>query len=104
MRTNLKTLLAIVLTGIIANAKAQQVDTSSYFFSVQQSVEFALKHNTAMQNVILDQQIATNKIKEIIGSGLPQINGSSQLQQFIEIPTSQLPGEIFGGLLELLYQ
>jgi outer membrane protein len=97
MRTNLKTLLAIVLTGIIANAKAQQVDTSSYFFSVQQSVEFALKHNTAMQNVILDQQIATNKIKEIIGSGLPQINGSSQLQQFIEIPTSQLPGEIFGG-------
>ena len=97
MRTNLKTLLAIVLTGIIANAKAQQVDTSSYFFSVQQSVEFALKHNTAMQNVILDQQIATNKIKEIIGSGLPQINGSGQLQQFIEIPTSQLPGEIFGG-------
>ncbi len=90
-------LLAFVLVSGFVTLKAQQTDTASYSYSLQQSVDFALQHNTAMQNVMLDQVSADYKVKEVIGAGLPQINGSAEVQNFLKIPTSLIPGEIFGG-------
>lgn len=90
-------ILAFVLVSGFATLKAQQTDTASYSYSMQQAVDFALQHNTAMQNVMLDQVSADNKVKEVVGAGLPQINGSAELQNFLKIPTSLIPGEIFGG-------
>jgi outer membrane protein TolC len=90
-------LFAFVLASGFVTLEAQQVDTASYSFSLQQSVDFALQHNTSMQNVLLDQISADNKVKEVIGAGLPQINGSAEVQDFVKIPTSLIPGEFFGG-------
>lgn len=92
-----KLLLAFVLASGFVTLKAQQVDTASYSFSLQQSVDFALQHNTSVQNVLLDQVSADNKVKEVIGAGLPQISGSAEVQDFVKIPTSLIPGEFFGG-------
>ncbi len=97
MKTTRIKLLAFAFITSFASLKAQQIDTGSYSYSLQQCVDFAIQHNTSMQNAILDQQAAGYKVKEIIGSGLPQINASSQVQEYLEIPTSLLPGEIFGG-------
>ncbi|HEU4716284.1 MAG TPA: TolC family protein [Bacteroidia bacterium] len=91
------TLTWIAAAAIPALLSAQQTDTSSYAFSLQQSVDFALQHNTAYQNVLLDETAATAKVKEVTGIGLPQVNGSFQVQDFLEIPTSMIPGEFFGG-------
>jgi outer membrane protein TolC len=90
-------LLALLLVPGFVTLKAQQMDTASYAFSLQQSVDFALQHNTSVQNVMLDQVSASNRVKEVIGAGLPQISGSAEVQNFVKIPTSLIPGEFFGG-------
>jgi outer membrane protein len=72
-------------------------DTGTYNYSLQQAVAFALDHNLAVQNATLEQQSAGYKVKEVFGIGLPQISGSFQVQDFLEIPTSLIPGEFFGG-------
>ena len=77
--------------------KAQQTDTASYNFSLSQSIDYAVNHNTSLQNARLDEIAASDKIKEVIGIGLPQVNTSFQVQDYLEIPTSLIPGEIFGG-------
>lgn len=46
---------------------------------------------------MLDEQLAQNKVKEVLGIGLPQVSGSFDVKDFIEIPTSLIPAEFFGG-------
>jgi outer membrane protein TolC len=92
-----KFLLVLAFISGFVTLKAQQTDTASYTYSLQQCVDFAIQHNTTMQNVLLDQVTADNKVKEVIGAGLPQISGSAEVQDFLEIPTSLIPGEFFGG-------
>lgn len=89
-------LASALLAGSFA-MNAQQTDTASYNYSLQQCVDFALQHNTTVQNVILDQVAAQDKVKELVGVGVPQISASGEIQDFLEIPTSLIPGEFFGG-------
>ena len=96
MKTIRYTVFAISIL-FAAKSFAQQTDTASYAFSVKQCVDYAIDHNTGMQNVILDQQAATDKVKEILGIGLPQINGTITTQDYLDIPTSFIPGEFFPG-------
>ncbi len=90
-------LLTFAFITSIATLQAQQIDTGNYSYSVQQCVDFALQHNSTMQNALLDQQTAAFKVKEILGATLPQINAGAQVQDYLEIPTSLIPGEFFGG-------
>jgi outer membrane protein TolC len=90
------TIASVILSGSLT-LQAQQTDTASYNYSLQQCVDFALQHNTSVQNVTLDQVAAQDKVKELIGVGVPQISASGQIQDFLEIPTSLIPGEFFGG-------
>lgn len=76
---------------------AQNSDSSSVSLTVQQAVEYAMKNQTKIQNAELDEQIARNKAKEILGLGFPQLNGSLDVKDFLEIPTSLIPGQFFGG-------
>jgi outer membrane protein len=48
-------------------------------------------------NAVLDAEIASQRKKEYLGIGMPQISGSLDVKDFIEIPTSLIPGEFFGG-------
>lgn len=89
-------LLVLLCSSGILRAQ-QQPDASSYTFSVMQAVDFALQHQPSVKNAQLDQQAATNKVREVVGIALPQINGSGQIQDFLEIPTSFIPAEVFGG-------
>ena len=47
-------------------------------------------------NAQLDASIAKQQVNETIGIGLPQINGKFDVQDFVKIPTSVIPGEFFG--------
>ena len=94
----MKKLILLVGTGwITLNSLSQTKDTSSYSFSLQKSIEFALQNQKDIKNALIDEQIAQKKVNEIAGIGLPQINSSFDLKEFIEIPTSLIPAEIFGG-------
>ena len=87
----------ILLFYISANIKAQKSNNETYSFSMQQSVDFANKNQVDIVNAQYDEVIAKAKVNEIFGSGLPQVNGSVSVDDFLQIPTQLIPGEFFGG-------
>ena len=85
----------IVLTMFLyTNTKAQEANKNS--FSLQESIDYSLKHSPNYLNAELDLQNADYRRKEITGQGLPQVTGSLDLKDYINLPTSLLPGQIIG--------
>jgi outer membrane protein TolC len=70
--------LIILLTVGWATKTSAQENLSSY--SLEQCIQYALTNSIDAQNADIDQQIANAKVKETIGIGLPQIDGSVSLQ------------------------
>ena len=66
-------------------------------FGMKAAIQYALMHSPSLQNTYLDYQIARQKIAEVRSAGLPQINSTTTLRYFVEIPTSLVPGEFFGA-------
>ncbi len=66
-------------------------------FTVKQAVEYATKNAVAVKNALLDIQIQKQTNNEITALAFPQISASGTLNDFLTIPTSLLPGQIFGG-------
>jgi outer membrane protein len=85
-----------LLFSTIFFAGAQSTGSQASF-SLQQAIEYAYAHQSAYLNALLDEQISAAHVKEIVGIGLPQISGSFDLKDFVEIPTSFIPAEFFGG-------
>ncbi len=80
------------------NENVRQLKANETFnFSLQQCIDFAYQNQVDVVNVQLDEKIAKGKINEIAGTGLPQINASFDLKDFLAIPTSLIPAEFFGG-------
>jgi outer membrane protein TolC len=89
-----KFLLLMVAFASITQVHAQDANSS---FSLKQAIEFAMSNQPNVKNAQLDEAIAKKKVDEITGIGTPQINASADLNKFIEIPTSFVPAEFFGG-------
>lgn len=94
----MKKLILILLVGLFSlNTFSQTTDSSSFSFSLQQAIKYALGNQKDVKNAIIDEQLAQKRVNEIMGMGLPQINASFDLREFIEIPTSLIPADFFGG-------
>lgn len=65
-------------------------------FTLDQALQYALKNSIDIQKSILDQKQADHLVAEVRGTGLPQVNASGQFQNFPNLPTQLLPGEIIG--------
>ncbi|MEO8150983.1 MAG: TolC family protein [Bacteroidia bacterium] len=92
---------SVFATLFFGNAlPAQDNDTNNY--SLQQCVEYAYQHQNNVLNSKLDEVVAHGKVKELIGIGLPQINGSFDVNDYLEKPTALLTGSSFGGTGEEL--
>lgn len=92
-----KIIIAIGIVSCILPSYGQTKESNNYAFSLQQAIDFALQNQNNIKNAVLDEQIAKAKVKEITGMGLPQINASFDMKDFLEIPTSLIPAEFFGG-------
>ncbi|HWY13033.1 MAG TPA: TolC family protein [Bacteroidia bacterium] len=89
----LNVVAVMFLTALTVNGQdAKPVD-----FSLQGAIDYAIKHNATYVNAELDVKLAVFKNKEVISMGLPQISGSADVKDYFEIPTSLLPGPIFGA-------
>ncbi len=77
------------------SSKAQKADTTANF-SLKEAINYTQKHQSAILNAQIDEEIAKNTVKKTIGIGLPQLSGNASFQDFLQIPTSLLPGEVFG--------
>ena len=64
-------------------------------FTLKEAIDYAIVNNANHKNVIIDEQIADMKKKEITGMGLPQIGASVDNQDFLMIPTSLIPAKAF---------
>jgi len=65
--------------------------------SLQQCIDYAMTNQPKVQNAVIDEEIANVKRHEVRASGLPQVSGSLDVKDFIELPTSLIPAEFFGG-------
>jgi outer membrane protein TolC len=91
-------ILIFGLVGIAAlHSFAQAGGSAAYSFSLKQAVDFALQNQKDVKNAVLEEEIAHKKVNEIMGAGLPQINGSFDVKKFIEGPTTIIDAGNFGG-------
>ena len=73
MKTGLLTTLIVVLTVSLSRA---QTDES---YTLQQCIDYAIKNNYNVKSYEFDEYVAKAQIKEVRGSGLPQINGTGNV-------------------------
>ena len=97
MRTHQARLSKITL--IVALALSMQVlrAQEKYEFSAQQAVDYAKKNSVNVKNALLDIRIRQQGNREITSAAFPQVNGSVNLTKYIDLPTSLIPAEFFGG-------
>jgi outer membrane protein len=94
-----KAILPLLFIGVgITSVNAQNAGTeNSTSFSLQQAIDYSIKNSPNYLNAEYDVASANYRRKELLGVGLPQVNGSVDLKDYLEIPTSLLPAEFFGG-------
>jgi outer membrane protein TolC len=86
--------IGVGITSLNAQDAAGQNSTS---FTLQQAIDYSLKNSPNYLNAEYDVASADYRRKELLGVGLPQVNGSVDLKDYLAIPTSLLPAEFFGG-------
>lgn len=82
---------------IVVDMSAQGAMT----LSLQQALELAGEQAYAVRTSALEAEKAEKRLKEIVGLGLPQINGSAGLSDYLDIPV-QVSENFFGGSEELV--
>ena len=87
-------LLTICITLFSINSNAQQKAPLTY--SLADCIKYAYEHQDSVKNAELDVKNAEYKVKETIGSGLPQVNGAISFQDYLKVP-AQVGPDVFSG-------
>ena len=91
-----KTTLLLLLV-LLPLGRAFSQEASSTSFSLDQAIEYAIKNQVNVKNAQVETEIARARTNELIAVGLPQVDGSADMNKFLEIPTQFVPGEFFDG-------
>jgi len=75
-----------------SGAKAQKTNE----FSVKQAVDYGLKNAVQVKNALLDVLIQEQSNRDIASVAFPEIKATSAITDYLNIPTTLLPGEIIG--------
>ncbi|MET4543183.1 outer membrane protein [Pedobacter africanus] len=86
-------LIMVLLASVHVVVKGQETEPLNYKLSLKAAIDYALTHQTAVLNAVVDEEMARNKVKETVGIGLPQVSASYNFQDFLKLPTTLLPGE-----------
>ena len=92
-------ILPSVLLLLASVLRAQQPAGAAppvYEFSLPQAIDFASKNSVFVKNALLDYQIQVQSNRATTSQALPQITGNLGLTDYIQIPTTLLPGELIG--------
>ncbi len=87
--------IGFIVLLFMGTATAQKA-TAKYAFSIQQCVEYASKNNAQVQNALVGVQIQQQVNRGITAMALPTVSANTGVTNYIDIPTSLLPGQIFG--------
>jgi outer membrane protein len=69
--------LFFLVGGWLFATKSSAQSQPAQSFTLEQCIEYALTNAVNIQNSTIDEQIASSRVKETIGIGLPQINGAA---------------------------
>lgn len=84
----------ILITALLCTlslAGYSQQAPASYSFSLADCIKYAYEHQDSVKNAALDVRSAEYRVKETIGTGLPQIGGSVTFQDYIKKPVQVSP-------------
>ncbi len=88
--------IIIILLFLVSNLGFSQSETS-YTFTLQEAVTFALDSNYAAINAKRDVLAALKQKWETTATGLPQITGGVDYINNLKQPVTLIPGEFIGG-------
>ena len=80
-----KYFLTLIILGLISEAFSQE-NKGPLRLSITEAQDYALQNNRNIQAAKIDIDIATKKVKETIGIGLPQFNLAANYQHQFVIP------------------
>ena len=80
---------------LVTGSAAAQTSTK-HEFTIKQAIEYAHRNNVQVKNALLNIQSQQETNREITAAALPNVNANLGVTDYIDIPTSLLPGEIFG--------
>jgi outer membrane protein TolC len=86
-------LMAAALILLSSNLIAQNTNQ----LTAKQTVDYGLKNAYQVKNALLDVLIQQQSNRDITSAAYPQINANGSFNDYLNIPTSLLPGEFFGG-------
>jgi outer membrane protein TolC len=81
---------------LIASIQTFAQNSSSHAFSIKECVDYAHKNNVQVRNALLNVQVQNQTNRDITAAALPTVTGNISGNDYLTIPTSLLPGEIFG--------
>ena len=88
--TKLRILTLLILAPTLL--MAQQTEE----LTLEEAQQFALENSYSTRSAELEIDKAKRDVNATTAIGLPQINGSVNYQNYLEIPTQLLPGDFFG--------
>jgi len=99
--SDVRSLLALTLLLPAFHLRAQQTAAMTsasaaspvHEFSVKEAIDYATKNNVAVKNALLDLQIQEQSNRATTSLALPQVTGNLGITDYIQIPTTLLPGE-----------
>jgi len=78
--------LVLTLLFPAAGMAQQQASESTQAFTLEQCITYALENSINVKNAIVDEKIASARVKETRGIGLPQVDANVTLQHNTQLP------------------
>lgn len=86
---------------IVAAANSSQAQQAASSVTLEQAITYALENSVKAQNAKLDERIATAKVKETVGIGLPQVSLSAGIQHNEKLRRFFTTYDPSGGFIDL---
>jgi outer membrane protein len=96
----LRLILPATLLLIALHIRAQQPSATAarpiHEFSLAEAVDYSAKNSVLVKNALLDYQIQQQSNRATTSQALPQVTGNLGVTDYIQIPTTLIPGEFVG--------
>ena len=88
--------ILITLMILIQVAKGQEKAVPIHAFSAKECIEYAGKNSVQVKNALVDYKLQVQTNRDVTSLALPQVNANGSITNYLQLPTSLLPGDFFG--------
>ena len=88
--------------GQIVPTSGTSPTVNGQLIGLKECLKMSVANSPRLKISILEQTRLHYGYKETVGGGLPQVNFSGSWDDFLNLPTSLIPGEFFGRPVEMI--